>query len=208
MEKIVVKIKIPAAGLPTHRSLHVAQLLLLVSRQILYPPGPGHDALSFSMTHSGRLFKTVDQPMCDPSASFVIYRDPLLPFAPSGSCDSPDIPSITSCGPYSGSDIPSRSFPCPYNGMEIPSLLPPPPYLTYTDEIYIDKYRTGHLLKESLHSSQLTIKDLREILCMEYPRSIYRWFKGESLPTVDHFYALHLIFNRSMEDLLWTSKYN
>ncbi len=43
MEKIVVKIKIPAAGLPTHRSLHVAQLLLLVSRQILYPPGPGHD---------------------------------------------------------------------------------------------------------------------------------------------------------------------
>ena len=50
----------------------------------------------------------------------------------------------------------------------------------------IDMERTGILLKEMFDKSGYTVKDIQKILHLSCPQPIYRWFKGNILPSVDH----------------------
>ena len=54
----------------------------------------------------------------------------------------------------------------------------------------IDMERTGILLKEMFDKSGYTVKDIQKILHLSCPQPIYRWFKGNILPSVDHLYVL------------------
>ena len=46
------------------------------------------------------------------------------------------------------------------------------------------------------------MKDIQTLLMLSCPQPIYRWFKGQVLPSVDHLYVLSKILKIHMEDLL------
>ena len=43
---------------------------------------------------------------------------------------------------------------------------------------------------------------LREYFGLSTTNAIYKWLKGESLPTLDNFLALSVLFDVSMNDLI------
>ena len=55
------------------------------------------------------------------------------------------------------------------------------------------------MLQKSLTT---TVKYIQEYLHLSCPQSVYRWFKGKVLPSVEHLCALSKLLNVHMEDLL------
>jgi len=66
----------------------------------------------------------------------------------------------------------------------------------------IDLERTGHRLKRMIANAGYSVKDIQEYLHLSCPQPVYRWFKGKTLPTVDHLYALSQLLKVHMEELL------
>lgn len=66
----------------------------------------------------------------------------------------------------------------------------------------IDLIETGKHLKRLLTSRGYSVKEIQNYLQLSCPQPIYRWFKGQILPTVDHLYGLAQLLNMHMEDLL------
>lgn len=46
------------------------------------------------------------------------------------------------------------------------------------------------------------MKEIQELLHLSCPQPVYRWFKGQALPSVDHLYALSKLLCVHMEELL------
>ncbi len=66
----------------------------------------------------------------------------------------------------------------------------------------IDQVKTGIKLKMMLTAAGYDVKYVQEYLHLSCPQSIYRWFKGKILPSVEHLCALSKLLNVHMEDLL------
>ncbi len=66
----------------------------------------------------------------------------------------------------------------------------------------IDQVKTGIKLKMMLKSAGYEVRDIQEYLYLSCPQSIYRWYKGKILPSVEHLYALSKLLNVHMEELL------
>ena len=66
----------------------------------------------------------------------------------------------------------------------------------------IDKERTGRWLKFLFEFKGLTAKDVKEYLSLACVQTIYRWFKGETIPTVDNLYMLSELLDRPMDNLI------
>ncbi|MGN0339578.1 MAG: helix-turn-helix domain-containing protein [Lachnospira sp.] len=66
----------------------------------------------------------------------------------------------------------------------------------------IDQVKTGIKLKMMMKTAGYDVKYIQEYLHLSCPQSIYRWFKGKVLPSVDHLCALSKLLNVHMEDLL------
>lgn len=54
----------------------------------------------------------------------------------------------------------------------------------------IDIKKTGQNIKHIMQMRRMTVKDVQEFLELSTPQSIYHWFDGRNLPTVDNLYAL------------------
>ena len=66
----------------------------------------------------------------------------------------------------------------------------------------INQAKTGLKLKMLLKAAGYDVKYIQEYLHLSCPQSIYRWFKGRALPSVEHLCALSKLLNVHMEDLL------
>lgn len=66
----------------------------------------------------------------------------------------------------------------------------------------LDVERTGKRIKEAIKASGYKVSDIQELLNFECPQSIYRWFHGKAVPTVDALLILSKVLNMHMEDLL------
>ena len=66
----------------------------------------------------------------------------------------------------------------------------------------IDPVATGENIRRMRMERGMTVKDLQSYFGFEEPRAIYKWQKGESLPSVDNLYALGKLFNVSMDQIL------
>lgn len=70
----------------------------------------------------------------------------------------------------------------------------------------IDLYATGQNIKRIMQMKGMTVKELQEYLELAAPQSIYHWFAGRSLPTVDNLYALSELFHLPMDVLVCGSR--
>ena len=66
----------------------------------------------------------------------------------------------------------------------------------------INMKKTGQKIRWIMRMKGFTVRDLQEYLGLSTPQSIYHWFEGRSIPTVDNLYALSYLFGIPMEHLL------
>ena len=66
----------------------------------------------------------------------------------------------------------------------------------------IDMKRTGWNLKRICEDRHISVTELQHFLGLSCPQSIYRWFSGQAVPSVDHLFALASLFKLPMEKLL------
>lgn len=68
----------------------------------------------------------------------------------------------------------------------------------------IDLVATGENIARLRKSRGLSVRDLQNWFGFEEPQAIYKWQKGKSLPTVDNLYALGMLLDVPMEEILVT----
>ncbi len=66
----------------------------------------------------------------------------------------------------------------------------------------IDIVRTGQRIKRIMQIKGLTVKDIQGFLELSTPQSIYHWFDGRNLPTIDNLYALSELFQIPLDAML------
>lgn len=66
----------------------------------------------------------------------------------------------------------------------------------------IDLQATGQRIKEVRQQKGITVKTLQTFLGFNEPVSIYKWQRGECLPTFDNMYAMACLFGVGIDDLL------
>lgn len=66
----------------------------------------------------------------------------------------------------------------------------------------IDIARTGQNIKRIMKLKGMTVKNIQEFLELSTPQSIYHWFDGRNLPTIDNLYALSELFRLPVDALI------
>lgn len=66
----------------------------------------------------------------------------------------------------------------------------------------IDVAKTGENILRLRSDRNISVKEIRQYLGLEDPQAIYQWQRGISLPTVDHLYALSILFGVTMNEIL------
>ena len=66
----------------------------------------------------------------------------------------------------------------------------------------IDKVKTGKQLKQLIKNKGYTIKDIQQYLSLSCIQTIYRWFDGINIPSVDNLYALSALLQVPVDRLL------
>ncbi len=66
----------------------------------------------------------------------------------------------------------------------------------------IDPVATGKNIVRLRKARGMSVRDLQAWFGFEEPRAIYKWQQGQTLPTIDNLYALSVLLDVSMEDIL------
>lgn len=66
----------------------------------------------------------------------------------------------------------------------------------------IDPVATGANIVSLRQKRGLSVRDLQSYFGFENPQAIYKWQRGESLPSVDNLYALSVLLDVPMEKIL------
>ena len=66
----------------------------------------------------------------------------------------------------------------------------------------IDPVATGENIVRLRKERGLTVRDLQAFFGFEEPQAIYKWQRGQSLPTVDNLYALGGLLDVTMDEIL------
>ena len=70
----------------------------------------------------------------------------------------------------------------------------------------LDILQTGQNIKKLMKRCSYTVQDIQKYLGFTTPQSIYHWFSGRNLPTVDNLYALSSLFHVPVDSILSGSR--
>lgn len=70
----------------------------------------------------------------------------------------------------------------------------------------LDTSATGARIRELRKKNKLTVEQVRDFLGLESTQAIYKWQRGESMPTIDNLYALSTLFEISVDGILRGSR--
>lgn len=70
----------------------------------------------------------------------------------------------------------------------------------------LDAQATGARIKELRKQKHLKVEDVAHFMGFESEQAVYKWQRGDSLPTIDNLYALSVLFETSVDDILRGSK--
>lgn len=70
----------------------------------------------------------------------------------------------------------------------------------------IDMKATGRRLRQIMEQRKISVMDVKQYLNLSSVQSIYRWFWGKSMPTIDHLYALSELFGLPIDELIIGSR--
>lgn len=66
----------------------------------------------------------------------------------------------------------------------------------------IDLVRTGKNITKLMKNKNIKVSDLQEAFGFEYPQAIYKWKRGECLPTLDNLIILSVIFKTPIDKII------
>ncbi len=66
----------------------------------------------------------------------------------------------------------------------------------------LDVRATGARIKELRKANNLKVEDVAHYMGFESEQAIYKWQRGDSLPTVDNLYALSRLFKTTIDNIL------
>ncbi len=66
----------------------------------------------------------------------------------------------------------------------------------------LDARATGARIKELRVANHLRVEDIARFMGFESEQAVYKWQRGESLPTVDNLYALSFLLGTTVDDIL------
>ncbi len=66
----------------------------------------------------------------------------------------------------------------------------------------INTVATGKRIRELRRENHMRVTDLMDFMGLESVQAIYKWQRGESLPSVDNLFALSRLFGIPMDDIL------
>ena len=70
----------------------------------------------------------------------------------------------------------------------------------------LDAVATGERIRELRKEKKLTVDNIREFMKLESTQAIYKWQRGESLPSIDNLYALSSLFETPIDNILRGSR--
>ena len=74
--------------------------------------------------------------------------------------------------------------------------------MSYTSYPVIDPVATGARIKELRMQHHMKVGDIARFMGFESEQAVYKWQRGESLPTVDNLYALSMLFETTMDAII------
>ena len=80
--------------------------------------------------------------------------------------------------------------------------------MAYLNFPVIDLEATGRNIVRLRRERGLTVRDLQRYFGFEEPRAIYKWQRGENLPSADNLYALSRILQVPMDSILVPQQLN
>ena len=66
----------------------------------------------------------------------------------------------------------------------------------------IDIKATGENISRLRKAKGLTVKDIQHYMGFEQPQAVYKWERGETIPSLEHLMALSRVFDVKIEDIL------
>lgn len=69
----------------------------------------------------------------------------------------------------------------------------------------IDVEKTGRTMQELCKRRGITAKNIQEYMNFSNTQSVYNWFGGKSMPSLDNFYALSKLLGVPMETIIVSS---
>lgn len=66
----------------------------------------------------------------------------------------------------------------------------------------VDKIKTGQNIKRLLQNKHITPSDLMKYLHLSCVQTIYRWFEGVNVPSIDNLYALSCLLGVGIDELV------
>ncbi len=70
----------------------------------------------------------------------------------------------------------------------------------------IDQKKTGKNIKKYVMKENLSINEVASRLGISSKSTLYKWIRGDALPSLDNLYALSIILHVSINDLLCTEQ--
>lgn len=70
----------------------------------------------------------------------------------------------------------------------------------------IDLKATGNHMRHLCRKNKIKPSDIQRELRLSCVQTVYKWFKGDNVPSIENFYALSLLLGVSMEELLVLKK--
>ena len=61
---------------------------------------------------------------------------------------------------------------------------------------------TGDRIRRMRIAAGLSVRELSKMLCLSDVQAVYKWQRGESLPSLDNLVLLSMIFHVSIDDIL------
>ena len=66
----------------------------------------------------------------------------------------------------------------------------------------IDIAATGNRIRELRKEKHLKVTDIMDFMGLESVQAIYKWQRGESLPSVDNLFALSRLFGITVDEII------
>lgn len=66
----------------------------------------------------------------------------------------------------------------------------------------IDMIETGKNINRLRKTAGMTVQDIQDIFGFHTPQAIYKWLRGDSLPTIDNLVILASIFNVRIDQII------
>lgn len=73
---------------------------------------------------------------------------------------------------------------------------------------YIDIVTTGANIKHLRQNAGLSVKQLTEMIGISSIQAVYRWERGEALPSIDNLMILSTIFNTPLDEIIVRRSFN